>query len=80
MDEGDEYVPQISQLDYSLVSGGQGGLGLQNEPSTMYGAPTQMPMQHLQYSETSMHPCQMSAPMNPQMISQQQVEFQSLSC
>ncbi|MFH4984335.1 hypothetical protein AB6A40_011044 [Gnathostoma spinigerum] len=38
MDEGDEYVPQISQLDYSLV-GGSGGppIGIQNDPGGMLG-------------------------------------------
>lgn len=69
MDEGDEYVPQISQLDYSLVGSGQGVL--QGDPG-MYGHSPQVPLQHLQYGgEPTMLPCQMPNQLAPQMMQQQ---------
>ncbi|KAK6105983.1 SNF2 N-terminal domain family protein [Brugia pahangi] len=73
MDEGDDYVPQISQLDYSLVDSGQSVL--QNDPGIYSPPPSQIPLQHLQYGSevTGMHPCQLPSQMIPQGIQQQQV-------
>ncbi|OZC07125.1 protein, SNF2 family [Onchocerca flexuosa] len=72
MDEGDDYVPQISQLDYSLVDSGQNVL--QNDPGIYSPAPSQIPLQHLQYGSetTAVHPCQLPNQMAPQTIQQQQ--------
>uniref|UniRef100_A0A1I7VD36 Chromo domain-containing protein n=1 Tax=Loa loa TaxID=7209 RepID=A0A1I7VD36_LOALO len=73
MDEGDDYVPQISQLDYSLVDSGQSVL--QNDPGIYSPPPPQIPLQHLQYGNeaTGMHPCQLPNQMAPQGMQQQQV-------
>uniref|UniRef100_A0A915Q7V9 Uncharacterized protein n=1 Tax=Setaria digitata TaxID=48799 RepID=A0A915Q7V9_9BILA len=73
MDEGDDYVPQISQLDYSLVDSGQGVL--QNDPGIYSPPPPQIPLQHLQYGNetTAVHPCQIPSQMAPQTMQQQQV-------
>lgn len=73
MDEGDDYVPQISQLDYSLVDSGQSVL--QNDPG-IYSPALQIPLQHLQYGNeaTAMHhTCQLPNQMAPQNLQQQQV-------
>ncbi|VDN01887.1 unnamed protein product [Thelazia callipaeda] len=75
MDEADDYVPQISQLDYSLVGNGQGVL--HNDSGIYAPPPPQMSLQHLPYaavpgaaSEPSvMHPCAIT----PHIIPQQQV-------
>ncbi|KAL3998658.1 SNF2 N-terminal domain family protein [Acanthocheilonema viteae] len=74
MDEGDDYVPQISQLDYSLVDSGQNIL--QNDPGIYSPPPPQIPLQHLQYGNeaaTMHHPCQLPGQMAPQSMQQQQV-------
>ncbi|CAG9535369.1 unnamed protein product [Cercopithifilaria johnstoni] len=74
MDEGDDYVPQISQLDYSLVDSGQSVL--QNDPGIYSPPPPQIPLQHLQYGNdvTAVHhPCQLPNQMVPQSMQQQQV-------
>uniref|UniRef100_A0A915AAX0 Chromodomain-helicase-DNA-binding protein 8 n=1 Tax=Parascaris univalens TaxID=6257 RepID=A0A915AAX0_PARUN len=66
MDEGDEYVPQISQLDYSLVGGGQAVL--QNDQSAMYSGPqSQLGIHHMQspYSDTTL--MQQQRPIHSQM-------------
>lgn len=75
MDEGDDYVPQISQLDYSLVDSGQNVL--QNDPGIYSPPPPQIPLQHLQYGSeaTAMHPCQLPNQMAPQSMQQQQVIY-----
>lgn len=66
MDEGDEYVPQISQLDYSLVGGGQSVS--QNDPSAMYGGPqSQLGIHHMQspYGDAAL--MQQQRPIHSQM-------------
>ncbi|VDN38974.1 unnamed protein product, partial [Gongylonema pulchrum] len=73
MDEGDDYVPQISQLDYSLMAGGPAAL--QADAAGIYGQPSpQMPLQHIQYGgePAPIHPCQMPNPLAPQMMHQPQ--------
>ncbi|VDK75980.1 unnamed protein product [Litomosoides sigmodontis] len=74
MDEGDDYVPQISQLDYSLVDSGQNVL--QNDPGIYSSPPSQIPLQQFQYGNEATaihHPCQLPSQMAPQSMQQQQV-------